>query len=220
MSSATKPVAKIGFPVTAAIWRNEKNGRASYSATFQLSYKDDSDNWKRTARSPLRISSHWRRSSIWHTQKCANSATRIVRQFKSRDQSLTTSYHHLLPGFRLRQELLALHTRAHCAFIPVSPTARAMRADSAPVSSPALPQPHRISAYSKMRGTIADALILRFSHRRMLQANKTDSKLCASMTRHATARRPAVVVDGSTCKGGFAPRCIPRQRSQEAWSYA
>lgn len=49
MSSPTKPVAKIGFPVTAAIWRNEKEGRAYYSATFQLSYKDEAGNWKRTS---------------------------------------------------------------------------------------------------------------------------------------------------------------------------
>ena len=49
MSNATKPIAKIGFPVTAAIWRNEKGGRAYYSATFQLSYKDDDGNWKRTS---------------------------------------------------------------------------------------------------------------------------------------------------------------------------
>jgi hypothetical protein len=41
MSNASKPVAKIGFPVTASIWRKEKDGRASYSATFQRSYKDD-----------------------------------------------------------------------------------------------------------------------------------------------------------------------------------
>lgn len=49
MSSPTKPIAKIGFPVTAAIWRNEKEGRAYYSATFQLSYKDEAGNWKRTS---------------------------------------------------------------------------------------------------------------------------------------------------------------------------
>ena len=49
MSNATKPVAKIGFPVTAAIWRNEKGSRAYYSATFQLSYKDDAGEWKRTS---------------------------------------------------------------------------------------------------------------------------------------------------------------------------
>jgi len=49
MHNPTKPVTKIGFPVTAAIWRNEKSGRAYYSATFQLSYKDDDGNWKRTS---------------------------------------------------------------------------------------------------------------------------------------------------------------------------
>jgi hypothetical protein len=46
MSNPSKPVAKIGFPVTGAIFRNERNGRAYYSATFQRSYKDDDGNWK------------------------------------------------------------------------------------------------------------------------------------------------------------------------------
>jgi hypothetical protein len=48
MSTPAKPVAKIGFPVTASIWRNEGKGRVFYSATFQLTYKDSDGNRKHT----------------------------------------------------------------------------------------------------------------------------------------------------------------------------
>ena len=48
MSDATKPVAKIGFPVTASIWRNERDGRVFYSTTFTLSYQDAEGKWKRS----------------------------------------------------------------------------------------------------------------------------------------------------------------------------
>lgn len=48
MSNPNKPVAKIGFPVTASIWRNEKEGRAYYTTTFQFSYKDETGQWKHT----------------------------------------------------------------------------------------------------------------------------------------------------------------------------
>jgi hypothetical protein len=47
MSNTSKPAAKVTmFPVTAAIWRNENNGRNSYSVTFERSFKDDAGNWK------------------------------------------------------------------------------------------------------------------------------------------------------------------------------
>jgi hypothetical protein len=34
------------FPVTAAIWRNEKDGRSFYSVSFQRSYKDEKGKWR------------------------------------------------------------------------------------------------------------------------------------------------------------------------------
>lgn len=47
MSNTSKPVAKVQmFPINAAIWRNENNGRAYYSATFERSYRDEAGNWK------------------------------------------------------------------------------------------------------------------------------------------------------------------------------
>jgi hypothetical protein len=45
--SNTKPVAKISlFPVAAAIWHNEKDGRSFYSVSFQRSYKDEKGKWQ------------------------------------------------------------------------------------------------------------------------------------------------------------------------------
>jgi len=47
MSNTSKPAAKISlFPVTAAIWQNEKDGRSFYSVSFQRSYKDEKGNWQ------------------------------------------------------------------------------------------------------------------------------------------------------------------------------
>ena len=47
MSNTSKPVAKISlFPVTAAIWQNEKDGKSYYSVTFQRSYKNEKGNWQ------------------------------------------------------------------------------------------------------------------------------------------------------------------------------
>jgi hypothetical protein len=49
MSNTTKPAARVKmFPITASIWRNEKDGRAYYSVTFERSYKDDSGDWNYT----------------------------------------------------------------------------------------------------------------------------------------------------------------------------
>lgn len=47
MSNTTKPAAKVTmYPITSAIWRNEKDGRAYYSATFERRYKDGAGNWQ------------------------------------------------------------------------------------------------------------------------------------------------------------------------------
>lgn len=49
MSKSAKPAAKVTmYPITAAIWRNETEGRAFYSATFERGYRDDAGNWKST----------------------------------------------------------------------------------------------------------------------------------------------------------------------------
>jgi hypothetical protein len=73
-----------------------------------------------------------------------------------------------------------------------------------------------------MRGTeivLAAGVVFRFSSW-MIRADKKESKLCASMTRHATAGSLGLPAGGSTCKGGFAPRCIPLYRAHEAWGHA
>jgi hypothetical protein len=50
MSNASKPAGKVKiFPITASIWRNEKDGRAYYSVTFERSYKDDAGEWNYTS---------------------------------------------------------------------------------------------------------------------------------------------------------------------------
>ncbi len=48
MSNTSKqPAAKITmYPITAAIWRNEKDGKAFYSVTIQRSYKNADGDWK------------------------------------------------------------------------------------------------------------------------------------------------------------------------------
>jgi hypothetical protein len=50
MSDNKKPAAKITlYPVSAAIWRNENNGQAYYSCTFERSYKDERGKWHASA---------------------------------------------------------------------------------------------------------------------------------------------------------------------------
>jgi hypothetical protein len=47
MSNTSKPAAKISmFPISAAIWRTEKDGRSFYSVTFQRSYRDEKGAWQ------------------------------------------------------------------------------------------------------------------------------------------------------------------------------
>ena len=65
---------------------------------------------------------------------------------------------------------------------------------------------------------LAVVVIFRFSSG-VIRRNKTDSKLCASLTRHAIAGSPWLSAGGSTCKGA-SPRCIPRYRADEARRYA
>jgi hypothetical protein len=50
MSNTSKPAARVTmYPVTAAIWRNESNGRNFYSVSFERTFKDDAGNWKSTS---------------------------------------------------------------------------------------------------------------------------------------------------------------------------
>ena len=46
--TASKPVAKINdtFPVTGSIWRQERDGKVYYSASFQRAYRSESGKWK------------------------------------------------------------------------------------------------------------------------------------------------------------------------------
>src|SRR5258708_73767 len=50
MSNKTlKPIAKLSMhPVTAAIWRHEKDGKRWYSTTIERRYKDDAGTWRST----------------------------------------------------------------------------------------------------------------------------------------------------------------------------
>ena len=51
MSNSSKPVAKVSlYPITAAIWLNERDDKSYYSVTIERSYKDDAGNWKSTSR--------------------------------------------------------------------------------------------------------------------------------------------------------------------------
>jgi hypothetical protein len=50
MSDSKKPISKISlYPVSAAIWRNQNEKGASYSVTFERSYKDDKGKWQSSA---------------------------------------------------------------------------------------------------------------------------------------------------------------------------
>jgi hypothetical protein len=49
MSNTSKPAAKVSmFPITAAIWRNQRDNRSFYSVTFERSYKDEQGAWQST----------------------------------------------------------------------------------------------------------------------------------------------------------------------------
>lgn len=46
----SKPIAKVNmYPVTAAIWVNERDGKSYYSVTIERTYKDDDGKWKNTS---------------------------------------------------------------------------------------------------------------------------------------------------------------------------
>jgi hypothetical protein len=47
MSNSKKPAAKVTmYPITAAVWRNERDERVFYSVTLQRNYKDGDGKWK------------------------------------------------------------------------------------------------------------------------------------------------------------------------------
>lgn len=48
-TKTVKPIARITiYPLTAAVWRNLRDGVAYYSATFERSYRDDKGEWHHT----------------------------------------------------------------------------------------------------------------------------------------------------------------------------
>jgi hypothetical protein len=47
MSEKQRPVAKVSVAnISAAIWRNESQGKPFYSTTFELRYQDKDGEWK------------------------------------------------------------------------------------------------------------------------------------------------------------------------------
>jgi hypothetical protein len=47
MSNTFQPIAKLSlYPVTAAIWLNEKDGKSWYSTKIERRYKDESGTWR------------------------------------------------------------------------------------------------------------------------------------------------------------------------------
>ncbi len=47
--STFQPIAKLSlFPITAAIWLNEKDGKSWYSTKIERRYKDESGTWRST----------------------------------------------------------------------------------------------------------------------------------------------------------------------------
>ena len=77
--NATKPAAKVSmYPITAAIWRNENEGRAFYSATFERSYRDDAGNWKST--------STFNSGDLLLLAKCADMAHTEITKLRANDR--------------------------------------------------------------------------------------------------------------------------------------
>jgi hypothetical protein len=47
--STFQPIAKLSlFPITAAIWLNEKDGKSWYSTKIERRFKDESGTWRST----------------------------------------------------------------------------------------------------------------------------------------------------------------------------
>jgi hypothetical protein len=123
-----------------------------------------------------------------------------------------------LPSLRRRQTVPSGRTEPFIGGIASLPSAKVegnAERYSSRVAHIVSKQDHSVHG---MHIILAVVVIFRFSLW-MIRWNKTDSKLCASLTRHATGRRLSAVADGSTCKGA-SPRCIPRYRADEAHRYA
>ena len=123
-----------------------------------------------------------------------------------------------LPRLVFRQAFLSGRADHSISYIPFLPSAK--------VEGNAERSSFRVShivskldySVHGMHIILAVVVIFRFSLW-MIRRHKTDSKLCASLSRHATGRRLSAVADGSTCKGA-SPRCIPSYRADEARRYA
>jgi hypothetical protein len=78
MSSTFQPIAKLSlYPITAAIWLNERDGRSYYSVTIERSYKDDSG-WKST--------STFNAGDLLLVAKIADLAHSEIAKFKANDR--------------------------------------------------------------------------------------------------------------------------------------
>jgi hypothetical protein len=50
MSNSQKPIDKLSiFPLSCALWRNARENRVFFNATFEKSFKDESGKWSTTA---------------------------------------------------------------------------------------------------------------------------------------------------------------------------
>ena len=79
MSDNKKPAAKVTFfPISAAIWRNENNGQAYYSVTFERSYKDDAGKWH--------TSSSFNSNDLLKLAKVADQADTKINELRANDR--------------------------------------------------------------------------------------------------------------------------------------
>ena len=131
MSNTSKPVAKVQmFPINAAIWRNENNGRAYYSATFERSYRDDAGNWKSTNSFRPRICCFWRKSPTKLIRRLRGS-----RPVTARLSSPKNRQHNRRPGQGALASALPLFFSCHHSRYRL-PKHRDPEPKSAPVISP------------------------------------------------------------------------------------
>jgi hypothetical protein len=78
MSDNKKPEKITIYPVSAAIWRNENNGKAFYSVTFERSYKDDAGKWH--------TSSSFNSNDLLLLAKVADQAHTKIQELRANDR--------------------------------------------------------------------------------------------------------------------------------------
>jgi hypothetical protein len=73
------PVAKVSVgTISAAIWRNESQGRTFYSTTFESRYKDDQGNWQ--------TSDSYNQMDLLALAKCADLAFNEIAALRKQDK--------------------------------------------------------------------------------------------------------------------------------------